>query len=210
MTFVDARTGAPVDPATAAEPKPEPKQQASEPKAEAPAPNGKAEKTFTQTEVEALIRDRLDRQKRRYEQIGKEDDAEEAKAEAAITQQVTALQAQIDALTQQSKRTAVQAAVAVEAQRQGIDAGLASKLIDLGTIEMADNGAPKADSLKKALESLLTEHPNLRIMPGLTAPNTARGQQAQRSDEDRYRDYFSGGGGTFWQGGGVVSHDSTT
>ena len=209
VTYVDARTGLPVAPATAAEEKPEPKQQASEPPAQQPA-NGKTnsqqERIFTQAEVEALIKDRLDRQRRRYEQLGKEDDAEEAKAEASVSAQMTALRAQIDALSQQSKRAAVQAAVAVEAQRQGIDAGLASKLIDIGAIEMADTGAPKAESLKKALESLLAEHPNLRIMPGLTAPNTARGQQAQRTDADRYQEYFAGGGGSFWQGGGVVSN----
>ena len=213
IVYVDASTGLPVDPATAAEPKPEPKRQASEPKAQAQQPaNGaaepseKQERTFTQAEVDALIKDRLDRQRRRYDQIGKEGDADEAKAEAAVSAQMATLQAQIDALSQQSKRAAVQAAVAVEAQRQGIDAGLASKLIDIGAIEMGETGAPKADSLKKALESLLTEHPNLRIMPGLTAPNTARGQQAQRTDADRYQEYFAGGGGSFWQGGGVVSN----
>lgn len=206
VAYVDAKTGLPVEPATAAEQKPELKRQASEPQAQ--QPNGKAEaasqpeRTFTQAEVEAIVKDRLDRQRRRYDQIGKEGDAEEA----ATSAQMAALQAQIDTLSQQSKRAAVQAAVAVEAQRQGIDAGLASKLIDIGAIEMADTGAPKPESLKKALESLLAEHPNLRIMPGLTAPNTARGQQAQRTDADRYQEYFAGGGGSFWQGGGVVSN----
>lgn len=203
MTYVDAKTGAPVDPATVAAQQPV-KETAQPKQAET---KGESDKVFTQAEVEALIKDRLDRQRRRYEQLDTKGEADSVKQEAALAEQMASLKAEMDAFRTQARTAAISAAVAVEAQRQGIDAGLAAKLIDANTIEIADNGAPKTDSLKKALETLLTEHPNLRLSPALTAPNTARGQQAVRTDADRQRDYFSGGGGTFWQGGGVVSND---
>jgi len=203
ITYIDAKTGLPVDPATVAAEQPE--KETAQPKQ---AEKGEGERVFTQAEVEALIKDRLDRQRRRYEQLDAKGDADAGKQEAALSEQLASLQAEMTAFRTQARTAAISAAVAVEAQRQGIDAGLAAKLIDANAIELAETGAPKADSLKKALETLLTEHPNLRLQPALTAPNTARGQQAVRTDADRHRDYFTGGGGSFWQGGGVVNNDT--
>ena len=230
MTYIDLATGLPVSapPPPAAvnageiAETPEPEKSTS---TEA-QPEKQDEHLFTQAEVERIIRDRLDRQKRRYEQLakGKTDEAEseqpadtEQAAEPAAqnhtpqasTAQPETWKVEIEQIRNQLASVSVEVtqarigqAIAVEAQRIGVDAGLAAKLIEPAAIEVRD-GMPVAESIGKALDALVERYPNLRTMPSLSAANPARTQQRTRTDDDRRNEYFGGGKSSFWDGGGI-------
>lgn len=213
-TVIDFATGLPV---TSSTPTPTPAARAPEPSdtpaaAAAPSAEGptgepkpaqKGERMFTQAEVEAIVKDRLSRVKQEGQKKADRVAAEVDAVEQVVTAQLTDLQTQIANLTTQQTAAAVRTEIAVAAQRMGVDAGLATKLIDWQTVKVKD-GQPESASVQAALDALVAEHPNLRVMPALSPANPARSQSGGRSDADRQREYFGGGGGSFWQGGGVV------
>lgn len=232
MAYIDLETGlpaAPPDTQPAAEKiavKEDAQPTAQTPDTEAPAPEPNDDHLFTQADVEKIIRDRLDRQRRRYEQIAaKEQDAKAdepaddktpAKADEApapkpttqteipdtIKDELSQIRSQLASVSVEVTQARIGQSIAVEAQRLGVDAGLAAKLVDVSAIEVKD-GRPVAESISQAIEALVTQYPNLRTMPGLSAANPARTQQRQRTDNDRRQEYFGGGQSAFWDGGGV-------
>lgn len=176
-------------------------------------------KLFTQEELESIIKDRLDRQRRRYQQLAKgqgqaTEEAESQEAETSTEQpappdnnaELEAIQSQLADVGAEVKQARIATAIAVESQRQGIDAGLAAKLIEDSNVEF-ENGQPTTESVQAALNSLVAQYPNLRTMPPLTASNPARSGQAVRNDSDRWQDYFGGGNSPFWHGGGVSTNE---
>lgn len=230
-TYIDLVTGLPAaapDTQPAAEKiavKEDAQPTAQTPDNEAPAPESNDDHLFTQADVEKIIRDRLDRQRRRYEQIAKEQDAKaespadektpakanEAPAPKPTTQteipdtikdELSQIRSQLASVSVEVTQARIGQAIAVEAQRLGVDAGLAAKLVEVSAIEVKD-GRPVAESISQAIEALVTQYPNLRTMPGLSAANPARTQQRQRTDNDRRQEYFGGGQSAFWNGGGV-------
>lgn len=176
------------DPIPAPEPTPEP---TPEPKADP-----KPERTFTQTELDRHIADRLVRQKAQfadYDELktraSKLDEIEAAqKTELEKAQERTAqLEKQAADATQLAADNALRAAVISEAARKNVvdpDAVLA--MLDKSLLELDDSGAPK--NLSDAIDSLLQAKPYLAG----TRPTTgsadlgARGSSApgQLSRED--------------------------
>lgn len=229
-TYIDLETGLPTDasaPTPPAAEKADEKQATGKPDGEAASDTEPEERLFSQAEVEKIIKDRLDRQRRRYEQLEAKATTEEAEPSAgeqaapspssppASTPQMTddvkaelaQIRTQLASVSVEVTQARIGQVIAVEAQRLGVDAGLAAKLIDSAAVEVTD-GKPKPESVAAAIKALVEQYPNLRTMPGLSAANPARTQQRHRTDDDRRSEYFGGGRSDFWYGGGLA--DITT
>lgn len=229
-TYIDLGTGLPADapaPTPPAAVTADGKQEKPNGRDENASDTESEERLFSQAEVEKIIRDRLDRQRRRYEQLEAQAKAttEETEPPAgeqaapapspehpqqmtdAVKAELAQIRTQLASVSVEVTQARIGQAIAVEAQRIGVDAGLAAKLIEPSAIEVKD-GKPKPESVAAAINALVAQYPNLRTMPALSAANPARTQQRQRTDDDRRSEYFGGGRSDFWQGGGLA--DITT
>ena len=117
---------------------------------------------------------------------------------------------------EQTRRLALESAVALRSNTMGIvDAEAAVKLIDTASLDFDDAGRPDAESLDQALKRLIKAKPYLKTQPPAASPaNPARTEPAGETDAQRRARLFGGGGGIFDAdtarnlGGGVLHPDS--
>lgn len=166
------------------------------------------ERTFTQAELNAIINQRLEQERRKYADY------------ETIQQQLTTLQAgqqsqqqQVQQLEQQnqqlavvSKEKAIEAAVAKAAGVIGLDPEAALKLADLKalTVDESGNVTNAADVVKAVAERF----PGLlkRQLPTVNAINGQAGATlTPEQKEAQFRqEFFGGNTKSFFGGGGVI------
>lgn len=126
----------------------------------------------TQEEFDRMVADRIARERRKFEGF------DELKAKAAefdkLKESQQTEQEKLQARAEQAERereearkeaNSLKATIAIEkaATKAGvIDPEMAAQLIDRSTIEFDDDGSPKPDSLKSALEAVVEKHPILK------------------------------------------------
>jgi hypothetical protein len=114
---------------------------------------------------------------------------------------------------EQTRRLALESAVAMRSNALGIvDAEVAVKLLDPGSLDFDEAGRPDSESLDQALRSLIKSKPYLKTQPPAASPaNPARAEPLGETDEQRRSRLFGGGGGMFDPstasrlGGGVIN-----
>lgn len=114
---------------------------------------------------------------------------------------------------EQTRRLALESAVAMRSNALGIvDAEVAVKLLDPGSLDFDDAGRPDPESLDQALRSLIKSKPYLKTQPPAASPaNPARSEPLGETDAQRRSRLFGGGGGMFDPstaarlGGGVIN-----
>lgn len=186
-------------------------------------PKTESEKTFTQAELDATIKDRLARERQKYQdyddlktKAAKLDELEESqKSELEKLQdrlgklEIAEKQAQ-----QENRSLRLQAKVATIARKLGArDVYDANLNMATQAIDPDGDGADK--EIETALQALKTDKPYLFTEPGQTQvepfnPGEGAGRGRQETDAER-RARIHGGGGRIWDpetikklGGGVV------
>ena len=164
-------------------------------------------KVFTQTELNAIIQQRLEQERRKYADY---DSLKQQIQQLQSSQQRLAeLEQQNAQLASTSKEKSVEAAIAKAASTFGIDADAAYKLADLDKLQTDDEGniTNATDVVKAVAEKFpgLTKKP----LPQVTPRNQQGGQAGTLTPEQKEaqfrREMFGGGGASFWSGGGVVT-----
>ncbi len=155
----------------------------------------KGAKTFTQEELDGIVRDRLERERRKYadyEQLkdaaGKWAEHEEAQKSALdkLNDQLQALKAQAEQAARERdglkiRQAAVTAIAAKGVPVERLDA--AWKLMDAGALKLAEDGA--VVGLAEAVEGLIKTNPFLLPVPG--APKVPAGDAGADGGEDKLR-----------------------
>ena len=169
--------------------------------------------TLTQSQLDAIVRDRLSRQRARLEKklstqvVGDQQEphnVDEVKTVAAakngevktdLDNEQNDLVTQLAQMQEKLDRLTFEQLVVTEANTLGLDVEMAKRLV-----RMEDVDDVTKDAVVKQLTSLISTFPALRRQPPLTAPSSAGGAPQR----DLQREYFGGGGGGFWTGGGVL------
>lgn len=132
---------------------------------------GTPEKTFTQTEVDALIKERLGRETKKYADY----DAVKGElkrlketgqtTEDTLRQQITELSDKMTAAEARATANLIKSSVVAAAARLDFnDPADAYRLLDLQALEVTDDGVVKG--LEQALQKLLADKPYLRKQAG--------------------------------------------
>lgn len=179
---------------------------------------GEATITLTQAALDNLIRERLARQKARiekkYEGLAEQKEpaptdgkVEEPRSNAKVSspqleaairtngEDQESVAVKLKQLQETVDRLSFEQLVVDEASKLGLDPIVAKRLLRREDV----NEATK-DAVVGQLTSLLSTVPLLRKQPPLTAPSSTGGAPQR----DLQREYFGGGGNSFWQGGGVT------
>ena len=170
--------------------------------------------TFTQEQLEGIVKQRIERERKKYA------DYEDIKAKAALynqtlegqkseqqklQEQLAETQAQLLAREVEAKTSTLKSAVIQQAATKGFtDPEDAFRLIDAAELTLQDDGT--VAGLAPALDKLLRAKPYLarKQTPAQQAVNVSRdAAPATRTDKDRWNEYFGGRHGQFWQGDGV-------
>lgn len=161
-----------------------------EPSGEAPpeveGSGGSAERTFSQAELDRVVKERLARQKA---QFGDYDDlktkateydklAEAQKTELQKAQDRAAeLEQKMTAAEQRAQETALKAAVISEAAKKNvIDPDVAVALIDKGALEFGEDGSPM--NVAELVDALLEQRPYLVAASGGSRGNADLGARS--------------------------------
>lgn len=150
------------------------------------------------------------------------EDSERQREEADMSEQdklvrrAQELEAQLAERDTQTRRLALESAVALRSNALGIvDAEVAVALIDSHSLEFDESGRPDPESLDQALKRLIKAKPYLKTQPPAASPaNPARTEPMGETDAQRRARLFGGGGGIFDPGtakslgGGVLTTDS--
>lgn len=205
----------PATPTPQSEPEPEPVP------ATGPTP---AEKTFTQAELDQILKDRLDRQRKQFEghddfkkKAAKLDELEKAQMDEVERLKLELQQAQQgqQVAQQQAEQSAINTALLSHLTEYQTDKGMgirkdamgaALKLVDLSKLTYEGGQVSGVEDAVK----LLVEQNNFLLEQSrqatATSPtNPARSAPAGTTDKDRQRRYFGGGGeGSFFKPQGNV------
>jgi len=166
------------------------------------------EKTFTQAELNAVIALRLQQERTKYadydslrQQVATLQGAQQTEAQRA-----QALEQQNQQLATRAKETSVEAAIAREASKIGLDAEAAYRLADLATLATDDKG--NVTNAADVVKAVADKFPGLlrRPMPVASAVNPAANGQSVTPEQERKRqmsESFGGNSAGFWSGGGV-------
>ncbi|MCE5322135.1 DUF4355 domain-containing protein [bacterium] len=132
---------------------------------------GNAGKTFTQTEVDDIVKKRLGRERKSWESAQEEErnKAQMTEAEKAKAEKEAAEKKAKDTSTAANTRV-IRAEAKVQALAAGIKAdrlNYALRMLDLSDIDVDDNGEPDTGAIKTAVEALLKDVPELKA----TAPD---------------------------------------
>jgi len=128
-------------------------------------------KTITQEELDRIIQQRLQRERKKWEQ-----QIEEERRKAAMTEaeRLKAEKEEAERKAQEAQAAAHRRIIQAEAKAQALALGVrperleyALRLADLSEVEVGDDGEPDAAAIKAALEKVLNDLPELR---GATAP----------------------------------------
>lgn len=168
-------------------------------------------RTFTQEDVNRLIQQRLADERKKfadYDQLkAKVSKIEEASKteEQKRLDRIAALEAENQRLATISRQTKIESAIVAAASEIGLDLKAAQKLADLDSLAFDDAGNPT--NAAEVVKAIAESYPGLvkQRIPGSTpVANPARSSEpAGRTDAERHREYFAGGNGGFWRGGGV-------
>jgi len=192
-----------------------------------PAPKAD-ERTFTQADIDKIVKDRLARESQKtkdkyadydelrasavrlaaIEEANKSD--EQKRDEALETAQAAqeALKSENARLAQEAKSAQIKSAVVAKAVAMDFqDPSDAYQMLDTGKLELADDGT--VAGLEEALDALGKAKPYLlRQQPKLSATNPARSSQEGEDDADRRARLYGVGNVPFGQhGGGMVHND---
>lgn len=171
------------------------------------------EKTFSQTDLNRIVRERLDRERQKYadydamkEQAAKWAEHEEAQKseQQKLEDKLAKAQEENARLREQHTHALIKSAIVAEAQRQGFtDPDDAYSLINLAEVTVSEDG--KIEGLTKLLEDLGNVKPYLLTekQPRVSATNAPRGQGQVEADAERRKRLFGGGQDILTQGGGV-------
>lgn len=166
------------------------------------------EKTFTQAELNSVIAQRLQQERSKYADYDslRQQLVELQSAQQTEAQRAQALEQQNQQLATRAKETSVEAAIAREASKIGLDAEAAYRLADLATL--ATDGTGNVTNAAAIVKSVAERFPGLlkRPMPVASAMNQAAPTQSVTPEATRARqmaEYFGGNAHSFWGGGGV-------
>lgn len=192
-----------------------------------PAPTGQAGgRTFTQADVDAMIKDRLEREreaaqkklaatygnlddlKKAAEKLQGLENAQKTEAEKLLDaqkkyeQQLADLQAQNAQLAKDKQDMFLRTAVVTKATTMNyIDPDDAFRLLDMAKVKVADTG--EVIGLEDALKALATAKPHLvRGTPSLGATSPGVGQTTGETDDQRRARLFGGGATVIGRGNG--------
>lgn len=166
------------------------------------------EKTFTQTELNTVIAQRLQQERAKFadydslrQQVATLQGAQQTEAQRA-----QALEQQNQQLATKAKETGVEAAITREASKIGLDADAAYKLADQSKLKLDDAG--NVTNAAEIVKAVADQYPGLlkRPMPVASAVNQAAPGQSVTPEQERRRqmsEYFGGNSAAFWSGGGV-------
>lgn len=172
--------------------------------------SGKEGKVFTQAEIDAIVKQRLDRALAKYA------DYDDLKAKAAAADEATKseaekqaqrlkeLETQATTLAEQNKRVLAENAFLAAASEIGLPGEAAYKLADMSKAEYGEDG--RITNAKELAAAVAQQYPGLvnkRAAANVVNPGRGDVQTAQRTDADRRADYFGGGNSPLWRGGGV-------
>ena len=125
------------------------------------------ERTFTQSELDAILRDRLERERKKFESFDelqakakKLDDLEEAQKseQQKLQDRVDKAEAEAETARQQAKQTLLRAAIVSKAASLDFaDPSDAYVLLDKSSLEVGDDG--EVEGLEDALKSLADAKP---------------------------------------------------
>ena len=128
-------------------------------------------KTITQEELDRIIQQRLQRERKKWEQ-----QIEEERRKAAMTEaeRLKAEKEEAERKAQEAQAAANRRIIQAEAKAQSLALGVRPerleyvlRLADLSEVEVGDDGEPDVAAIKAALEKVLNDLPELR---GATAP----------------------------------------
>lgn len=123
-------------------------------------------KTITQEELDRIIQQRLQRERKKWEQ-----QIEEERRKAAMTEaeRLKAEKEEAERKAQEAQAAANRRIIQAEAKAQALALGVrperleyALRLADLSEIEVGDDGEPDAAAIKTAIEKVLNDLPELR------------------------------------------------
>ena len=156
---------------------------------------GMGAKTFTQDELDGIVRDRLERERRKYadyEQLkdaaGKWAEHEEAQKSVLdkLQEQLQALKAQADTAARERDTLRIRQAATTAIAAKGVPVerlDAAWKLMDAGALKLAEDGS--VVGLAEAVEGLIKTNPFLLPVPG--APKVPAGDSGGDGGEDKLR-----------------------
>ena len=187
-----------------------------------PAPTAPAapEKTFTQKELDQHIKDRLQREKEKYQdydtfKAAADELAKIKESQLSETEKLTKRLAELETAKQQAetraRETLIRSAVISEAAKLNFnDPEDAYRLIDVAGLQLSDTG--KVEGAAEAVKGLAESRKYLikSTNPALASFNPAGGGNAPQETDAQKRARIYGGGGNFFDpsratemGGGV-------
>ena len=156
---------------------------------------GKGEKTFTQKDVDQIVRERLEREHKKQEEATAKakEEAEKAALQEQGKHKELADRATKEAETAKAAKEAAEAALKNERiqyavitkamQMNFVDAEDAIKMIDFSSLEFDETGKPNAETIGKKLEELVKAKPYLVKADSTTSFGTPRKLKAGIKDK---------------------------
>lgn len=168
-------------------------------------------RTLSQSELDAIIEARLKRERAKYadydelkSKVDRMESANKTKAEQ-IAEELEMERQRSAELAAKNERLLIQHAITSEASRVGLDVDAAVRLVDLDRLE-SDPETGEILNASEVVQAVVERYPTLirRNPPGTKPANPDKSQTvpAGRTDADRRREFFGGGRGSFWTGGG--------
>lgn len=175
----------------------------------------KGEKTFTQTELNRIIDERLERERKKYtdygdlkkaaEQWKAHEDAQKTELQK-LQEQLSSKDSALEKAAAERKTALIQAAVIAEAGTQGVAPDrlkAALKLLDISKLTIAEDGT--VGGMADALKALLEENPFLKAEEGKSKSSkvspTNPAFNATPNPDQEFRSMYGGAGRTFGDGG---------
>lgn len=131
----------------------------STPETQATAPSA----TFTQSDVDRIVKDRLDRERKAAAD-------ERKKADMTESEKLKAEKAELEDKVTEAEAKANKRMTVAEARLQSISAGVKPeridallKLADLSSVDIGEDGEPNAKQIKTAIEKALGEYPEFKV-----------------------------------------------
>ena len=165
-----------------------------------------SEKTFTQAEVDAMIKERLARERKKYNQSNnaaqQQSTEEGATAQGTTTVEVDVTEDarnQAAAIIAQANQRLIQAIAQSEATKLSINPDYiadAVRLADLSTVKVNDDGTVDSKSIAAALEKVLERMPVLKILPDTPAGGFKVGGQGGNNQSNGWANNTKASGDT--------------
>ena len=173
-------------------------------------------KLLTQAEIDAIVKERLDRAMKKYA------DYDELKAKVTASEDATRTEAEKQAqrlqeleqnaakLAQERAQLLVEVSFKDAASEIGLPSEAAYKLADMAQAKFDDTG--RITNAKELAAAVAAQYPGLvKRGPSASVVNPGRtGEQAQRTDADRRRSLYGSAGSGFFSNGGVQLPVKTT